>query len=114
VTAQLSAAPDLDEAEKAPDGETAFIVIVLPDGTIKATADLETEITVNRVANIGDMRRACSELIFEINNNQSGALAAQGVMQVLEQQVRNAADLSQQEQIRRRLADNGIPIIGGK
>jgi hypothetical protein len=47
--------------------ETAFIVIRRLDGSFYVTDDLSTNITVERVATIGDIKAGCRELADRIH-----------------------------------------------
>jgi hypothetical protein len=57
---------DLPEPEPEPDALTAFLVIVDHSGAAVATGDLGQELTVERIATVADMRRACLEVSADI------------------------------------------------
>ena len=57
---------------------TGFLVLVDFDGNVRATADLDTFCIPLRQATTLDMRRACAEVVWEVNNsNVVAAVAAQ-------------------------------------
>lgn len=80
------------------EAKTAFIIFTQDDGTVVMTPDLNTPVVSERQPNINEVYSACGIVMKDIRNQESGALAAQFVVNrqmQLAAQMRDA-QLSQQ------------------
>lgn len=110
----ITPAPDPDLGEEAtspeelPEFDQAFLVITRHDGTSFATADLGTQLSTARPADLGSMFRACTEVLSDIETTK----VSQNIMAMLVQQGQAAAEAAEQERIRSALAKKGIDVAG--
>lgn len=72
------------EPTPTPDALTAFLVFVTHDGTVIATSELDNEVTIERAATIADMRRACQEVVHDINISLTSEQTAQHLQAMLQ------------------------------
>jgi hypothetical protein len=99
-----------DEADVAPNAITAFLVVVGPDGGAFATSELTkiTEVLPQREATVQDMRRACQDVVFDVNAMQT----AQQTVAVMQQQAQAMADQARNAKIAAKLQSKGIHVPG--
>lgn len=109
----IQPAADPDEAgEDEPDAEPnalcAFLVVVTPDGSAFATSELGkiTEILPQRDATVVDMRRACQEVVHDVNAMQT----AQQTVGLMQQQAQLMAEEARSQKIAQKLATKGIHV----
>lgn len=109
----IEPAPDPDEPDeeedKEPDGLTAFIVVVLPDGSAQISTKLDVPLTVEREATLLDVRRACDELLFNIRNQAS----AENTVVLMNQLMQQTAEQARVQKVQQKLASKGIHVPGG-
>lgn len=97
-----------DIAAAQPDYETAFLVVVSKDGTCTATTDLKP-ITINRSAGLGDMRRACQEIVHDINASNTVNM----MMQSFAAQAQYQAEQQDAQRIAAKIQERGILLGRG-
>lgn len=108
-------ATDPDEAQELePTCITAFLVIIGPDGAAFGTSDLTkiAEVIPAREAQIADMRRACQEVVHDINAIQMSGQAAQQTVMLMEQRAKDMAEQTQQQKMAQALMKKGITVPG--
>lgn len=109
---QINPAEDPDEAapeeDVAPNALTAFLVVVKGDGSAFATADITKigEILPAREATIVDMRRACQEVVHDVNAMQ----VSQQTVALMQQSAQEMAEQARSEAIARKLREKGIQV----
>lgn len=105
-------ADELDEEAPAPDpepnAEVVFLVVVTPEGASFATSDVSklTEILPRREATIVDMRRACNEVVHDVNAMQ----IAQQTVGLMQAQAQAMAEQQRSQKIAQKLASKGIHV----
>lgn len=99
---------DEPAADAEPNAITAFLVVVTPDGAAFATSELHkiAEILTQREATVVDMRRACQEVVFDVNAMQT----AQQTVGLMQQQAQAMAEESRNAKIAQKLATKGIHV----
>lgn len=100
-----------DEPEDVqPNAITAFLVVVGADGSAFATSELAKlgEILPAREATIPDMRRACQEVVHDINAMQT----SQQTVGLMQQSAQQLAEQARNEKIAAKLASKGIQVPG--
>lgn len=115
-----AADPDLQDELDGIDEEleptclTAFLVIIGPDGAAFGTSDLTkiAEVVPAREAQIADMRRACQEVVHDINAIQMSGQAAQQTVMLMEQRAQEMAEQTQQQKMAQALMKKGITVPG--
>jgi hypothetical protein len=95
----------LENARKA---LTGFLVVIDVDGTAWATNDINMDLVLERPPMLGDMYRACAEVMKDIETTES-AQKTVGLMMQAQQQM---AQQLQQDKIARKLAEKGIRVPG--
>lgn len=83
-----------------PDALTAFLVVVDHNGAAVATADLGSELTVERPATLADMRRAC----FEVNADIAALHTAEKVAEA----IKGAQPPTPASRVRHRMQERGL------
>ena len=101
--------PQTPETPPLPRYETAFLVTINHDGTISATDDL-SQPTVMRSATASDMRRACSEVVHDVNTAQTAAHAAAQVVNWFVEQAKAQEEAQVNSRIAAKLSDRGIVV----
>lgn len=103
-----AADPDDEENDAPPNAVCAFLVVVTPDGAAFATSELSkiTEILPQREATVVDMRRACQEVVFDVNAMQQ----AQQTVGLMQQQAQMMAEEQRSQKIAAKLATKGIHV----
>lgn len=110
----ITPAADPDEEQPAPEEDvapnaiTAFLVITAPDGSSYATSDIGKikEVLPSREATIADMRRACQEVVHDVNAMQT----AQQTVGFMQQQAQAMAEEQRNAKIAAKLASKGIHV----
>jgi hypothetical protein len=87
---------------------TAFLIVVEPDGMAWATNDVNMDLVLERPPMLGDMYRACAEVMKDIETTE----ASQKTVSLMMQAQAQMAQQMQQEKIARRLAEKGIRVPG--
>lgn len=108
-TISPAADPDDEEEEDAPPNAVcAFLVVVTPDGAAFATSELTkiAEILPQREATVVDMRRACQEVVYDVNAMQT----AQQTVGLMQQQAQLMAEEQRSAKIAAKLATKGIHV----
>lgn len=97
-----------DEPDLTPNVLTAFLVIVQPDGAAFATSELEkiVEVVPARQATVVDMRRACQEVVHDVNAMQT----AQQTVGLMQQSAQQMAEQKRSEAIAQKLVSKGIKV----
>lgn len=103
---------DEEEIDATPNALTAFLVVVTPDGSAFATSELHkiAEILPSREATVVDMRRACQEVVFDVNAMQT----AQQTVGLMQQQAQLMAEEARGQKIAQKLATKGIHVPPGR
>lgn len=101
-----------EEEEEAPNVITAFLVIVQPDGSAFATSEIAKigEITPAREATVVDMRRACQEVVHDVNAMQT----AQQTVGLMQQSAAQMAEEQRNAKIAAKLQSKGIQLPRGQ
>lgn len=99
---------DDEEADAEPNTLTAFLVIVGVDGAAFATSELEKvdEIVPSRPATVVDMRRACQEVVFDVNAMQ----ISQQTVAIMQQSAQEMAEAKRNEAIAQKLVSKGVKL----
>lgn len=97
-----------EDEDEAPNVLTAFLVIVNPDGAAFATSELNKigEITPAREATIVDMRRACNEVVHDVNAMQT----AQHTVALMQQSAAEMAEQARNAKIAAKLQERGVKL----
>lgn len=96
------------EADPEPNAECIFLVVISPDGAAFATSEVQKigEILPKREATIADMRRACQDVVHDINAQQT----AMQTVSIMQQQAAAMAEQARSEKIAAKLAQKGIHV----
>lgn len=99
-----------DEGDVAPTCSTAFLVIIGEGGAAFATSDLAKigEILPAREATVVDMRRACQEVVHDVNAMQ----VAQQTVGLMHQSAQEMAEQQRNAKIAAKLQSKGIHVPG--
>ena len=91
-----------------PNAEYVFLVVVTPDGGAFATSEVSkiAEILPRREATVQDMRRACQEVVHDVNAMQT----AQQTVGLMQQQAAAMAEQARSQKIAQKLASKGIHV----
>jgi hypothetical protein len=97
-----------EDDEQLPNVLTAFLVIVQPDGAAFATSELSKigEVVPAREATIIDMRRACQEVVHDVNAMQT----AQQTVGLMQQSAAQMAEEKRNQQIAQKLVSRGVKL----
>lgn len=85
---QEAADKQAEEADDSVDAVTAFLVVVYPDGSSRASTDVNMNLTIDREANIDDMFAACSLVMRDID----ATITARNVVFGMQQGVQHLAE----------------------
>lgn len=101
-----------EDEDEAPNVITAFLVIVQPDGSAFATSEIAKigEVTPAREATVVDMRRACQEVVHDVNAMQT----AQQTVGLMQQSAQQMAEEQRNAKIAAKLQSKGIQLPRGQ
>lgn len=99
-----------EDEDVAPNALTAFLVIVGPDGAAFATSELAKigEILPARDATVADMRRACQEVVHDVNAMQ----ISQQTVGLMQQSAQQMAEEARNAKIAQKLQSRNIHVPG--
>ena len=63
--------------------DAAFLVLIQSDGEVVATANLEEPFSTKRPASLGDIRRSCTEVLYNIEKNNKPEPVGNRVMKAI-------------------------------
>ena len=84
---------DVEDAAEAPEVTSAFLIVIRPDGSAYATSNLDTgAFKAQRTPNLADMRRACHDVLDDVNALHVVDLITRVLASNKEQQSEGATD----------------------